>query len=137
MEAEQIRRFYMNWRELPVHCGWPFLWKKEVRLETQGGEFLCVNRLRSRLNFRVLKELCIKLLPVHVYMSALNFARPWMVSSKTKTYKAYPFRTGEFVVDIDSYLAYKPHSHRTRNNEPCHGCIQNAYDLTLKVLKTI
>jgi hypothetical protein len=113
------------------------LWRKEIRIELPRGAFISLNRLRSRLNFRVLKELCIRLLPVHVYQSALNWARPWVVRSKSKSYKAYPFRTGEYVVDIDSYLAYQPHSHWTRNNEPCSGCTQNAYDLTLKVLERV
>ena len=81
LTTEEIRRFYMNWREEPVHRTWPFLWKKEIRLETPGGEFLSVNRLRSRLNFRVLKELCIKILPVHVYMSVRVLIDDKIISS--------------------------------------------------------
>lgn len=137
METEQLKRFYEGWEEKPVHQEWPHFWRKEVRIETPSGDTIVLNRLRNRLNFRVLKRLCIELLPVHVYQSALNWAKPWAVQSKNKSYRAYPFRTGEYVVDIDSYLAYQPHSHRTRNNEPCEGCLQNAYDLTLKMLEKI
>jgi hypothetical protein len=93
--------------------------------------------LKKRLNFRILRELCLEFAPVHLYQSVLNYTFPERVSHKTKSYKAYPFRTSEFVVDIDSYLAYAPHGHRTRNNEPCEGCIQNAYDLTLIVLEEV
>ena len=137
LEAEQIKRFYEGWEEKPVHREWSFIFRKEFRAELPSGGFVSLNRLKSRLNFRVLKELCIRLLPVHIYQTVLNWARPWMVGNKSKSSKAYPFRTSEYVVDIDSYLAYQPHSHRTRNNEPCHGCIQNAYDLTLRVLEEI
>ena len=119
LEASEIKRFYKNWREEPVHREWAHLFRKEFRAELPSGSFVSLNRLKSRLNFRVLKELCIQLLPVHIYMSALNFTKPWIVSNKTKSYKAYPYRTSEYVVDIFSYLAYRPHSHRTRNNEPC------------------
>ena len=135
--SEEIKRFYMNWEESPVHREWPHIWRKEFRAESPSGGFVSLNRLHSRLNFNVLKKLCIRFLALHVYQSVLNWARPEMVSSKKKSNIAYPYRSSEYVVDVDSYLAYEPHSHRTRNNEPCVGCIQNAYDLTLKVLEEI
>jgi hypothetical protein len=137
LEAEQIKRFYESWEMKPVHRDWPHIFRKEVRIETSDGGFVSLNRLRSRLNFRVLKELCIRLLPVHVYQSVLNFASAERVSSKKKSNIAYPYRSSEYVVDIDSYLAYEPHSHRTRNNEPCKGCIVNVYNLSNKVLAVI
>ena len=39
------------------------------------------------------------------------------------------------MVEFDSYQDYSPHSHRKRNNEPCLGCIQNAYHLILKLFE--
>jgi DNA primase catalytic subunit len=137
LEAEEIKRFYENWEMRSVHREWPHFFRKEFRIKTLKGNTLQLNRLRSRLNFRVLKELCIRFLPVHIYQSVLNYASAERVSSEKKSSKAYPYRSSEYVVDVDSYLAYEPHSHRTRNNEPCKGCIVNAYNLCNKVLAVI
>ena len=117
LEAEQIRRFYESWKEEPVHREWPHIWRKDIRLESPDGVFISLNRLKNRLNFKVIKRLCIQLLPVHIYQSALNFTFPERVSSKKKSLKAYPLLSSEYIVDIDAYLGHKPHSHRTRNDE--------------------
>jgi hypothetical protein len=65
----------------PVHRDWPYIPRKEIRVETLQGSSLPLNRLKSRLNWKVLKELCIRLLSVHVYQSVLNYSNPWMVAS--------------------------------------------------------
>jgi hypothetical protein len=73
LEAEEIKRFYESWEMGPVPREWPHLFRKEFRIETLQEGFVSVNRLRSRLNWRVLKELCIRLLPVCVeFLSALD-----------------------------------------------------------------
>jgi DNA primase catalytic subunit len=59
------------------------------------------------------------------------------VSTKKKSAKAYSIGSGEFVVDVDAYLNHKPHGHRTRNNESCHGCLENAKELTQRVLEVL
>ena len=136
-ETDEIKRFYENWREKPVHREWLHLWRKEFRAQLPSGGFVSLNRLRNRLNFRVLKRLCIERLPVHIYQSALNWVSPNRVGFNHMSHGAYPYSRSEYVMDIDAYLNYQPHSHCTRKNEPCIGCIQNAYDLTVKVIDVI
>lgn len=68
------------------------------------------------------------------FLAARARALPRRVSKKKKASKAYPIGSGEYVVDIDSYLNHKPHSHRTRNNEACPGCLENAKELSMRVL---
>jgi DNA primase catalytic subunit len=41
------------------------------------------------------------------------------------------------VIDIDAYMNYLPHSHRERNNESCKGCLENAKQLTIKILNLL
>ena len=115
LTTEEIKRFYLNWVEKPIHREWHHSWRKEFRAELPSGGFVSLNRLRSRLNFKVLRNLCIKLLPVHIYQSVLNYGSAERVSSKMKSNKAYPYRSSEFVVDVDSYLAYEPHCARVVN----------------------
>ena len=59
--------------EKPVHREWPHMWRKEFRIETSDGGFIVLNRLKSRLNFRILRELCLEFAPVHLYQSVLNY----------------------------------------------------------------
>ena len=63
-----------------------------------------MNRLKSRLNFRVLKRLLIEVLPIHVYQSALNFTFSERVSTKSSSNKAYPLPSSEFIVDARAYI---------------------------------
>jgi hypothetical protein len=67
LSTSEIQRFYGGWVEGPIHREWPHLWRKEFRIETSDGEFIVLNRLKSRLNFRVLRELCLEFAPVHLY----------------------------------------------------------------------
>ena len=65
LSTSEIKRFYGGWVERPVHREWPHLWRKELRIETCDGVFIVLNRLKSRLNFRILRELCLEFSPVH------------------------------------------------------------------------
>jgi hypothetical protein len=82
LSVEEIKLFYRNWEGKQVHRDWPWIWRKEYRIETVDGRFICLNRVKNRLNFRVLKELCVDYAHAHVYMSALNWVRAERVGLK-------------------------------------------------------
>ena len=136
LDSEQLKRFYENWEESAVQRKWPHLWRKEIRVETKSGEFVSLNRLKSRLNFRSLKRLCTRIPPVHVYMSVLNWLIPERVGTKKESRRAYPVG-GEYVLDIDSYLRYTPHSHRTEPEGLCYGCLGTIKGLTEMALDVV
>ncbi|MFA9437748.1 MAG: hypothetical protein ACEROO_11660, partial [Candidatus Bathyarchaeota archaeon] len=56
--------------------------------------------------------------------------------SKTNTLNAYPVG-GEFVIDIDAYMNYHKHRHKTELEGICLGCLGHASDLTLKLLDLV
>ena len=104
LDVEQLKRFYMNWEEPPVHREWTHLRRKEIRAETLQGRFFSLNRLKSRVNFRSLKRLCTRIPPLHVYMSVMNWLMPKRVGSKAESRRGYPVG-GEYVLALDSYLS--------------------------------
>jgi hypothetical protein len=59
--------------------------------------------------------------PLNLYVSALNWLMPERVSEKGKANRTYPIG-GEYVVDVDHYLNYLPHSHHTSGEGVCEGC---------------
>jgi hypothetical protein len=59
---------------------------------------------------------------------------PERVGSKKESIRAYPVG-GEYVLDLDSYLCYTPHGHRTEPEGFCYGCLAQAKELTEKLLR--
>jgi len=91
-----------------------------------------LNKLRNRLNERELRECCIRYSPAHVYFSALNWLFPERVGKKYKGNYAVPVGHGEFVVDIDSYVAHRWHEHlRSKIWKVCDQCIEISKELTI------
>lgn len=131
-----IKRFYEAWTSNPVFDEWGGLWRKHFRIEVENDIFIKLNNYRNRFRFQSLKASCRRLLPRHVYMSVLEWLLPERVSTKPKANNAYPVG-GEYVVDIDHYLNYQPHSHRTTEDGVCIGCLENARELTLEVLEAV
>jgi len=67
------------------------------------------------------------------YASVMEYLRPEEVLSKDRTLKAYPVG-GEFIIDIDAYMNFQKHRHRTEPEGFCFGCLEQAKELTLKLL---
>jgi hypothetical protein len=133
LEPEEIRRYYLNWVGPNQFKKWPHSWRKEYRA-CIGDRFISLNRNKDRLNFFKLKHLCVNLAPSHVFRTVCNFLFPSRVGCKEKASTAYPITSGEYVVDVDAYLYYRPHGHQIRHVEACPGCLENARELTLRVL---
>jgi DNA primase catalytic subunit len=70
-------------------------------------------------------------------MSALNWVHAERVGLKKDSLRAYPLRSSELVIDVDAYMNYNRHKHRQRNNESCKGCLENAKQLTVKILNLL
>ena len=136
LTPEQIRRFYLQWVSSDVHNTWPNLWNKQFKIRTLGETFISLNKHRNRLAFSSLRRLCYEYAPRSVYMSVLNWQMPERVAEKRASVMAYPIG-GEYVVDIDSYLNYKKHNHRTTEEGVCEGCIENSKQLTERLLDKI
>ena len=71
--------------------------------------------------------------PVNLYMSTLNWLMPERVAEKGKANHAYPIG-GEYIVDVDHYLNYLPHSHHTSEEGICEGCLENSKEISLRLL---
>jgi DNA primase catalytic subunit len=112
------------------------LWRKQFKFVSSNGRFIVANKKMSRLNHYKLKKYAIKVAPIHIYSSVLDFLQPNRVASKEISRRAYVVG-GQFVIDIDHYMFYRPHSHRTEPEGFCYGCLENAKMLTLKVLDTV
>jgi DNA primase catalytic subunit len=95
LEAEAIRRFYQEWNEPKLYRGWDGLWRKQIKIESYDKRFIALNKKTSRLNHRKLKNYAIRLTPIHIYASVMEYLRPEKVLSKDRTLKAYPVG-GEF-----------------------------------------
>lgn len=73
---------------------------------------------------------------MNLYMSVLNWLLPERIGEKEKANHAYPIG-GEYVVDVDHYLNYRPHSHRTTVEGVCEGCLENSREISLRLLDTM
>jgi len=134
LSFQAVSNFYRNgFFENPMLGSWPRLWNKHFRIETRKGDFIKLNRFRPRLNFRVLRWLCRRYAPNHLYMSVLDWLMPERVAEKSRASRAYPIG-GEYVIDVDSYLFWKPHSHYEDENRLCSGCLRLSYEATLELL---
>jgi len=114
------------------------LWKfsrKHFRIELFNHKFLKLNGRRARLGIKDLRLLSSKYVPIHLYMSVLDYLFPERVSSKKNT-NSYPIG-GEFVVDVDSYLYYRNHHHAFNNYSVCLGCLEIIRRLTIQVCDEI
>ena len=136
LESNQIARFYQNWEEPTHYLKWGGLWRKQFKVVTRDGYWIKLNTIRPRLGFRNLKRLLVDLAPVHVYCSVLDFLQPERVRSKKHTQNVNPVG-GMFVVDIDHYMNYQRHQHRTEQEGFCYGCLENSKQLTLEVLSCL
>jgi hypothetical protein len=111
------------------------LWNKQFKIRTIDGRFISLNGIRRRLNFRALKRFLARFGPVNAYMSVLNWLMPERVGGKREAPRAYPIG-GEYVVDIDIHLFWRPHSHYVEDGV-CVGCLRISRDATLRVLEKI
>ena len=134
LSFQAISNFYKNGFLKGSELGsWPRLWNKQFRMETRKGDFIKLNRFRSRFNFKVLRHFCQSYAPKHLYMTVLDWLMPERVGEKRKANRAYPIG-GEYVVDVDAYLNWRPHSHYKGMEGVCIGCLSLAYDATLELL---
>jgi len=62
------------------------------------------------LSLGELRDLCVKLAPLHVYFSVLDWLFPERVGKKYMAKYAVPVG-GEYVVDVDSYVFKRRHRH--------------------------
>jgi len=135
LDPNMIRRFYLQgYRD--ISNIWEKIGQKQIKLDLGERNFRKLNNIRNRLNFKSLKKYCVHFAPAHVYMSALNWLMPERVGSKQKAKHAYPVG-GEYVVDIDSYLFWRPHSHFADRNGVCVGCLSISQDSTLRLVEKI
>jgi hypothetical protein len=129
-----LRRFYASgFEETDAHRRWAGLWRKQLKLRLSDGAFISLNKLRPRFSFQSLRRYSVRFAPVNLYMSALNWLMPERVAEKGKANNAYPIG-GEYVVDVDHYLNYLPHSHRTTEEGLCEGCLENSKEISLRLL---
>jgi len=132
-----IRRFYINgFNEEGIYGAWPRIWSKQFKIRTHDGAFVKLNRFRDRLTFRALKRFCVYYAPLNLYMSVLNWLMPERVGSKGRANRAYPVG-GEYVVDVDLHLMWRPHSHYKCRDGVCMGCLSISRDTTLALLDKI
>ena len=122
METEKVLRFYENWEDPKIN--WPHMGMKQIKLDTGNGTFISLNKFRNRVGFRQLKEYGVQFRPRHIYMSVLNWLMPERVGPKRKCSQAYPVG-GEYVLDLDHYLSYFPHGHRTEPEGFCYHCLKH------------
>jgi len=131
-EPWQISSFYIN-TKLQV----PKLWnlsRKHVRIKILDGRFVKLNKFRSRFNSRKLQDYCVTFSPLHVYFSVLDWLFPERVGKKYKGNYAVPFGSGEYVIDIDAYIAHRWHKHHnySRVLKVCPLCLEIAKELTIE-----
>ena len=69
-------------------------------------------------------------------MSVLNWLLPERVGEKKVSRGAHPIG-GEYVIDVDSYLGYVKHSHRTTDDGVCEGCLSNSKELTQRLIDKV
>jgi DNA primase catalytic subunit len=131
MEPWQISSYYIN-ATLRIPSQWN-LSRKHVRIQTLDGRFIKLNRFRSRLNPRTLREFCVTFAPAHVYCSVLDWLFPERVGKKYKANHCVPVGSGEYVIDVDAYLAHRWHDHyRYSSRLPvCPLCADIAKSITI------
>lgn len=61
---------------------------------------------------------------------------PERVGDKRASVGAYPIG-GEYVIDIDSYLNYRKHNHRTTEDGVCQGCLENSKQLAERFIDEV
>jgi hypothetical protein len=44
---------------------------------------------------------------------------------------------GEYVLDLDSYLSYTPHGHKTEPEGFCYGCLEHVKELTERAMDNV
>ena len=91
LETPQIRQFYLRgFKETAKLDEWPGIWRKQFKIRTREGQFLKLNKLRSRLNYMNLLDFCVRYTPLNLYMSALNWLMPERVGRKGRANGAFP-----------------------------------------------
>lgn len=136
LEPWQISSYYIN-SKLDVPSSWG-LTRKHVRIETLKCRFVKLNKFRTRLNSRKLKDFCITFAPKHVYFSVLNWLFPERVGKKYKGNYAVPVGSGEYVIDVDAYIAHRWHEHLySETLEVCPICLQIAKELAIDACKAL
>lgn len=130
-----VRRFYQN-ASLDIPKIWN-LSRKHFRVQVFDGRFVKLNRFRNRLNERKLREFYIRLTPVHVYFSVLDWLFPERVGRKCKAKYAVPVG-GEYVVDVDSYVSGLKHRHiRMGSSWVCYDCLKISKELAIQACEAI
>jgi hypothetical protein len=109
-------------------------WRQPQLFFITGQEQL--NRLTTELTRARLRKYSVRFAPTNLYMSVLNWLTPERVGEKSQANHAYPIG-GEYVVDVDHYLNYRPHSHRTTDEGVCEGCLENSKEISLRLLDTM
>jgi len=69
-------------------------------------------------------------------MSVLNYLMPERVGEKHKANRAYPIG-GEYVVDVDLHLFWRPHYHYVGLDGICTRCLNISKNATLRIIDKI
>jgi DNA primase catalytic subunit len=111
--------------------------RKHFRAVVSDGRFVKLNKFRSRLNMGRLRDLCVKIKPIHLYFSVLDWLFPDRVGVKSKAKYAFPIG-GEYVVDVDSYVFRRRHRHVLDGcSGVCIECLMVSRDLTIQACEAI
>jgi DNA primase catalytic subunit len=111
--------------------------RKHFRAVSSNGRFVKLNKFRSRLNMGRLRDICVKIKPIHLYFSVLDWLFPDRVGEKSKAKHAFPIG-GEYVVDVDSYVFRKRHRHVLDGcSGVCIECLMVSRDLTIHACEAI
>jgi hypothetical protein len=137
LDPDSIERYYiLGFKEKPVHRRWPRLWNKHYRIRLLDRKFIKLHGQRRRLDFKTLRKLSVKYTPQHLYMSVLNYLMPERVGEKFKANRAYPIG-GEYVVDVDLHLFWRPHYHYVGLDGVCTRCLSISKEATLRIVDKI
>ena len=98
LESWQISNYYIN-SELFIPEMWN-LSRKHVRIQASDKRFIKLNKFRSRMNSRKLREFAITFAPSHVYFSVLDWLFPEQVGKKYKGNYCVPFSSARNALNI-------------------------------------
>jgi hypothetical protein len=135
IQSWKITQFYRN-HKLQIPSKWK-IQRKHLRIRLLDGKFVKLNTFENRINVHELGKYCVKFSPTNVYFSLLNYLFPERVGKKYKANYAFPIN-GEYVVDIDSYLFQRKHSHFLNKTwNVCNECLKSAKHLTIQTCQEI
>jgi hypothetical protein len=74
--------------------------RKHFRAVSSNGRFVKLNKFRSRINMGRLRDLCVKIKPIHLYFSDLDWLFPERVGEKSKRARLH-------ILAVNKYSAWR------------------------------